>query len=529
MIIVTDIRLPLSSDPVSDAPEKARQTLGLKKGDIVSSRLRRMSVDSRHGKYSYVCSVTVETADPETERSLIAEKEHVSAFETVSVDPAIGTEKPAGRPVVAGFGPAGMFCACLLAEYGYRPIVLERGGDIDARAAAVERFWSGGGLDITSNVQFGEGGAGTFSDGKLVTRINDPLCDYVLSRFCEFGAPQDIMYRAKPHIGTDMLRVIVKNMREHIKSLGGEIRFNSPLTDVSFLSDRVAVAKTAAGEELVTSALVIACGHSARDTFTMLGDRGFDLRAKPFSVGFRIEHPQILINRGLYGDQAGNRRLPPGEYNLSQKVGDRTVYTFCMCPGGKVVAAASEAGGVVTNGMSMYARDGKNANSAVAVSVSPDDFGGDPFKAIEFQRAIERRAFALAGSDYRAPAQSVRSFVSGGLSIDDSGTEPTYMPGVSCASLDKVLGDGLSGYIRKGLASFGRKIKDFDSTGLLTGPETRTSSPIRIQRNEFRFAEGKPCVFPAGEGAGYAGGISSAAVDGLKTAIKIIEQYKPNL
>lgn len=528
MIIVTDIRLPLSSDPENAAPERAREMLGIKKNDIKSARLRRMSVDSRHGKYSFVCSVIIETVEPELEVQLVSSKEHVAAFEKVSVNPVIGNKKLAGRPVIAGFGPAGMFCACLLAEYGYRPVVLERGADIDTRASLVDAFWSGKGLDTSSNVQFGEGGAGTFSDGKLVTRINDPLCDYVLERFCEFGAPADIMYRAKPHIGTDMLRVIVKNMRRHITELGGEIRFNSPLDDIRFTCEGNAVAVTG-DSDIETGALVIACGHSARDTFGMLNRRGFELEAKAFSVGFRIEHPQVLIDRGLYGPMAGSRGLPPGEYSLSQKVGSRTVYTFCMCPGGRVVAATSEEGGVVTNGMSMYARDGINANSAVAVSVSAEDFGKDPFRAIEFQRGIEQRAFACAGGDYRAPAQSVISFMNkGSASFDGSGVEPTYLPGVTCSELSGVLGTELSDSIRNGLASFGRKIKDFDKTGLLTGPETRTSSPVRIQRNEFRTAVGRDCVYPAGEGAGYAGGISSAAVDGLKTAIKIIERYKPN-
>ncbi len=528
MIIVTDIRLPLSSNPETDAPKSALENISIKKSDIFSARLRKMSLDSRHGKYCYVCSVTVETANPELESLIISENDHVAAFEKVSVNPVIGTEKLYSRPVVAGFGPAGMFCACLLAEYGYRPIVLERGSDIDTRAALVDGFWSGKGIDTSSNVQFGEGGAGTFSDGKLVTRINDPLCDYVLERFCDFGAPGDIMYRAKPHIGTDNLRVIVKNMRRYIIELGGEIRFNSPLTDISFPPGGHAVAHSENGSEIETSVLVLACGHSARDTFGMLGARGFELNAKPFSVGFRIEHSQTLIDRGLYGAAAGSRGLPPGEYSLSQKVGDRTVYTFCMCPGGKVVAASSEEGGVVTNGMSMYSRDGRNANSAVAVSVSPADFENDPFRAIDFQREIERRAFAAACSDYRAPAQSVKSFISGGLSLDGSGVEPTYMPGVICAPLGEVLGFGLAEYIRSGITAFGHKIKGFDQNGLLTGPETRTSSPVRIKRNEFRTAEGKPCIYPAGEGAGYAGGISSAAVDGLKTAIRIIEQYKPN-
>ncbi len=526
MIIVTDIRLPATANPETDAPRAAIKLAGLSGGEVKSSRLRRFSADARHGRLSYVCSAVLELKSGEREREICGELKNASPFERVALSPERGVEPLSARPIVAGFGPAGMFAACLLAEYGFNPLVLERGADVDGRAAAVGRFWGGGPLDPETNVQFGAGGAGAFSDGKLVSRINDPLCDYVLERLCGFGAPRDIMFKAKPHVGTDLMRGVICRVRDYIRSNGGEVRFLSRVDGIT-VSNGAVTAIRSGGESIACGALVLACGHSARDTFEMLKGAGLKLKAKPFSVGARIEHPQALIDRAMYGKNPGADIR--GEYALSCRAGGRAVYTFCMCPGGSVIAASSEEGGVVTNGMSMHLRDGANANAAVAVSVSPADFGGDPFKAVEFQRALERRAFSLAGKSYRAPAQTVKSFLeSQGATLSGSSVEPSYLPGVEPRAIEEVLGRELCGCLREGILAFDKRLRGFSSDGaVLTAPETRTSSPVRIQRDKSGCAEGVDRLYPSGEGAGYAGGIMSAAVDGLKTAVRIIERFKP--
>ena len=336
----------------------------------------------------------------------------ITALENVVLKPEFGSEPMEKRPVVVGMGPAGMFCALILAENGYAPIVLERGDDVDTRAAAFERFCREGVLDGESNIQFGAGGAGTFSDGKLVTRINDEKCSYVLERFHEFGAHEEILYDAKPHIGSDVLRDVVKNLEARIVSLGGDVLYRHRVDDIKTNSKR-AISVVSRGEEIDLSVLVLAIGHSARDTYKMLLDKELFIEPKPFSVGLRIEHLQKDIDRALYGEYAGHTRLKRGEYALSHRAGDRGVYTFCMCPGGEVVAAASEEGGVVVNGMSSYARDGKNANSAVCVSVRPEDYGNTPERAIEYQRRLERAAYTAGGSDYRVPLQTLGDFFDG--------------------------------------------------------------------------------------------------------------------
>ncbi len=525
MIIVTDIRIPLTSDPETDAPREALKRIGVSRDEVKSAALRRFSPDARHGRLSYVCSAVLELKSGRQEREVCARLKNAAPFERTTLAPKKGEAPLRLRPVVAGFGPAGMFAACLLAEHGFRPLVLERGADADERQRAVEAFWRGGTLRDETNVQFGAGGAGAFSDGKLVSRINDPLCDYVLQRLCAFGAPRDIMFRAKPHVGTDRMREVVGRMRDYIRLKGGEIRFLSALDGIDVHGGRLR--SISAGGGIPCEALVLACGHSARDTFLMLRDAGVKLEAKPFSVGVRIEHPQSLIDRALYGKNAGCGLK--GEYALSCRAGGRAVYTFCMCPGGSVIAASSERDGVVTNGMSLYARDGENANAAVAVSVSPADFSGDPFKAIEFQRRLEREAFRLAGGGYRAPAQTVGSFLCGArATLAGASVEPSYRPGVEACDLTRVLGRELCADIGAGLAAFDKKIRGFASDGaVLTAPETRTSSPVRIPRGEDGCAAGVDGLYPAGEGAGYAGGIMSAAVDGIKTAVRIIERFFP--
>ncbi len=526
-IVVSGIRLPLEQ-PSESAVDKALHKLSLRASDVQSSALRRVSYDARKGEVSMVCSVLLELKSEKLARKLCEKNENVRLYEKKAFEPVVGSEELRSRPVVAGFGPAGMFAALALARYGYHPLVLERGDCLEARVRAVDAFFSGGQLDERTNVQFGEGGAGTFSDGKLTSRINDPLCDFVLDTFVEMGAPRDILTRAKPHVGTDMLRSVVRGIRGEIIRLGGEVRFLCPLRDLRTSGGALSAVQTDQGE-IETQALVLACGHSARDTFSMLGSRGLPLLAKPFSVGMRIEHLQCDVDRMVYGAHAGDPRLPRAEYALSERFGSRAVYTFCMCPGGTVVAAASESGGVVSNGMSVYARDGKNANSALVVSVDERDFGSSPFDAIEFQRKLERAAYAAGGGGYRAPAQSLGNFLSSKTGIDGCSVEPSYPRGITEYELGSLFSEPLATALRDGATALGRRLRGFDSpSALLTGVETRTSSPVRIPRGETLESTGCAGVYPCGEGAGYAGGIMSAAVDGLRVAGAIIERYKPN-
>jgi uncharacterized FAD-dependent dehydrogenase len=426
-----------------------------------------------------------------------------------------------------------MFCALILAENGYRPIIIDRGDCVADRVASVSGFYKDHVLDTESNIQFGAGGAGTFSDGKLLTRINDAKCSYVLETLRRFGAPEDVTVKAKPHVGTDILRVVVENILSRIEELGGEVIYRCRLDSIREMSDGNVEAVTSKGT-FVCSCAVLALGHSARDTYTMLLENGFDIIAKPISVGVRIEHRREWIERALYGKLAGNERLGAAEYALSDTKGERGVYTFCMCPGGEVVAAASECGGVVVNGMSSYARSGENSNSALAVSVKVSDIeavnGSEVLGAIEFQRKIERAAFRAGGGDYRAPVQTVGDFMSDISCNAPTDVKPTYMGGghFSLAKIDDVLPEFVTKTLRYGLSSFDRKIKGFaNPAALLSGAETRTSSPVRILRGENMVALGRRAIYPCGEGAGYAGGITSAAVDGVKVALAIAAEYQP--
>lgn len=444
-----------------------------------------------------------------------------------------GNARMTSRPLVVGMGPAGLFCALILAENGYRPIIIDRGDSVQDRVRAVDRFYSQRVLDTESNIQFGAGGAGTFSDGKLLTRINDSKCSYVLDTLRRFGAPEDITVKAKPHIGTDILRDVVDNILSEIKRLGGEVIYRCKLTDIEETKDGYVVAKTTKGDFLCP-ALVLALGHSARDTYSMLIEKNISITAKPISVGVRIEHKRSFIEQALYGRFAGIASLGAAEYALSDTKGERGVYTFCMCPGGEVVAATSEEGGVVVNGMSSYARDGENSNSAIAVSVRPDDFepmnGSLALGAIEYQRRIERAVFAHGGGDYSVPVQTVGDFLGEKSGSQPSGVMPTYMGGNSfkVADMDDILPGYVTKTLRYGLMSFDRKIKGFAmDEALLSGAETRTSAPVRILRGEDMRAIGSENIYPCGEGAGYAGGITSAAVDGVKVALAIAARFAP--
>ena len=525
-VIVGNIRLPLGAGDEA-AIEKALKRLGLRRREAAELYIARSSPDLRHVAHPcMVYAVGVELLSPEREEELaqVSRDPDIRLRHPVIFDPQPGTEPLRGRPVIAGFGPAGMFAGLLLARRGYRPLIVERGADVDTRVRAVERFWADGRLDVDTNVQFGEGGAGTFSDGKLTTRINDPLCETVLGEFVRHGAPEQVRRLSKPHIGTDRLRGIVRAFREDILACGGEVRFRAPLTALDIRGGELH-SVTCGEEETETGALVLAVGHSARDTFSMLRRSGAVLRPKPFSAGVRIEHRQSAIEQALYGRLAGSPYLPRGEYQLSMRRGESAVYTFCMCPGGTVVAAASEEGGVVTNGMSRFARDGENANSALVVSV-----GGfaDPMEGVEFQRRLEQASFAAGGGGYRAPVQTVGAFLQGNAVFDPGTVKPTYPCGVTPARLDRLLPVEITRMLRDGLRAFDRRLHGFAAPeALLTGVETRTSSPVRIARGAGYEAEGIAGLYPTGEGAGYAGGIMSAAVDGLRVAGAIVERYAP--
>lgn len=508
--------------------QKAALKLGKAKEHITLATIAKSSVDARKGDIKFVSSVAFELNCDEKKLVESIKDNTVTYKEAAKLSLTPGALPLSARPVIAGFGPAGMFAALVLARLGYRPIVLERGGDVDARVHAVEGFWRGGVLDPDCNVQYGEGGAGTFSDGKLTTRIGDPRCRYVLEELVAHGAPQAVLMQAKPHIGTDQLRGIVKAIRQEICALGGEVLFRQKLTGLTQSGGKLIGVKTDRGE-LPAGALVTAIGHSARDTFEVLAACGLPMESKAFSVGVRIEHLQSDIDKGLYGKHAGHPKLPVGEYQLSYREGERAAYTFCMCPGGTVVASSSEEGGVVTNGMSEYARDLANANSALVVSVSPDDFGASWREGIRFQRSLERAAFVAGGSSYRAPAQTVGAFLGSTGSRISARVKPSYQLGVEETSLKEVLPPVVSEMITKTLPIFGRRLPGFDAhDSVLTGVETRTSSPVRILRGEDLCSIALDGLYPCGEGAGYAGGIMSAAVDGIRVAEAIISRYCPS-
>ena len=534
-------------------PAKVGKALRIKNFSPDSWKIVRESVDARKKPDIYfVYTVDFEVKDQET---LL---KRAGAMKDVNLTLAPDNEYhipenllPEGRrPVVAGLGPCGMFAALILAEAGARPLVLERGRRVEERTRDVEKFWESGQLDTESNVQFGEGGAGTFSDGKLTTGIKDPRIAKVNEEFILAGADPSIAYSALPHIGTDVLRTVVKNIREKIISLGGEIRFESKVTGLeteSLPAGKVPETAAASGEDrssrlkaviindrerLDCRDLVLAPGNSARDTFRMLSAAGVKMEAKPFSVGFRIEHPQQLINDSQYGPEANDSegRLGAAAYKLSfRSKGGRGVYTFCMCPGGRVVAAASEENTVVTNGMSYRARDGKNANSAILVDIRPEDCGPGPLDGIALQEQLEAGAFGLGGGGYYAPVQKLEDFLKGQPSRPPAHgekipVEPTYRPGVTWTDLSGGIPDFAAEAMREALPAMAKKLKGFDmKDAVLTGVETRSSCPVRILRDrESLQSLSTEGLYPGGEGAGYAGGIMSAAVDGIKLAEKIL-------
>ncbi len=530
MIRLTELKLPLDH-PEDALPALIARTLGIQPEQLRSHTIYKRSYDARKQKLLLVYIVDVEVADAALETALLARFEgnpHIrpapdQRYHLVTT----ARQAPALRPVVVGFGPCGIFAALLLAQMGLNPIVLERGKKVRERTKDTWGLWRKKVLNPESNVQFGEGGAGTFSDGKLWSQIKDPrfLGRKVMTEFVKAGAPDEILLVSKPHIGTFKLVKVVENMREQIIAMGGEIRFQQRLSDVLIEDGQlrgITVQKLDDGSsyEIRTDHMVLAPGHSARDTFAMLHERGVYMEAKPFSVGFRIEHPQGLIDRARLGQHAGHPLLGAADYKLVHHAANgRSVYSFCMCPGGTVVAATSEEGRVVTNGMSQYSRNERNANAGIVVGISPADYPGGPLAGIAFQRALESNAFTLGGGTYEAPGQLVGDFVAGKASTQLGSVEPSYKPGVLMTDLAGALPGYAITAMREALPVFGKKIRGFDMfDAVLTGVETRTSSPLRITRGDDFQSLNVKGLYPAGEGASYAGGILSAGVDGIEVA-----------
>lgn len=527
-ILVSGIRTSLD-EPQEAAVKRALKRIGVPASTAVSAAISKTSVDARREKITFVHSVLIDLEQGEEAVVRRCASPQVVLRKEQPLELTKGSETAEAPIVVVGFGPAGMFAALLLSEQGYRVTVLERGEPVEQRTKTVEHFWKTGTLAPESNVQFGEGGAGTFSDGKLTTRIGDSRCGYVLSRFVEFGAPEEIRFRAKPHVGTDHLKTVVHNIRRRIQQNGGEVRFSTCFEGVRYRDGRVC-SVIASGQELPASAVILAVGHSARDTFETLYRDGYLFSPKPFSVGVRVEHLQSEVDRALYHELAGHPSLPKGEYQLSYRKGEEAVYTFCMCPGGFVVPSSSEAGGVVVNGMSEYARDQKNANAALVVSVDPRKMGSSPLEGIAFQRNLEQAAFRMGGGNYSAPVQTAGRFLNGQAGYDFGRVLPSYQAGIAPGDFAKLFPDYVTGLLKEGLVRFGRKQNGFDAPDtVLTGVETRTSSPVRIERDETFQALSHPGVYPCGEGAGYAGGIMSAAVDGIRVAQAVMKRFAPHL
>lgn len=515
----------------------AARRLKVNVGDICNVRLLRRSVDARDKKdVLLIYSAEVELPGDMDLSWYHQIKDAVIISDNaeqndMSKELIYGSKKINNRPIIIGSGPAGLFAGLILAQHGYKPLILERGRDVDKRAETINSFFSSGVFDEDSNIQFGEGGAGTFSDGKLTTRVKDKRIGTVLKAFVEGGAPEEILYLSKPHIGTDILKTVIKNLRNRIIQLGGEVRFSAKVTDI-LTDNNAARAVVVNNDETIESNVIIAAlGHSARDTYNMLFQKGVSIVPKPFSIGVRIEHRQSMIDEAQYGSFAGHPVLGAADYLLTtrSKTTGRAAYSFCMCPGGQVVAAASENGMLVTNGMSEYKRDKENANSALVVSVSPEDFeGSHPLSGVEYQRTWEGKAYRLGGGNFHAPVQLVGDFLQGKASQSLGGVRPSYAPGVKLCDLHGCLPEYVTLTMKEALRDFDRKIKGFAcNDAILTGVETRTSAPIRIVRKENLESETISNFYPVGEGAGYAGGIMSAAVDGMKAAERIVQTFRP--
>lgn len=508
---------------------KVAKKIRVKEKDIKSLKILRESLDARKkSSLKFIYAIEVHCANEEKIVARVKSNDVKLSNDNNKDDFKYGDKILKSRPVVVGMGPAGLFAALTLASNGYNPIVIERGEDVDSRTKAVNNFWINRKLDTNSNVQFGEGGAGAFSDGKLTTRIKDKRCDYVLEKLVSAGAPSEITYVAKPHVGTDLLKGVVKNIRERIIELGGEVRFSSKLEYINTLDGQIK-SIIVNGEEIPCEALVLAVGHSARDTYEMLHEIKVDMEPKPFAIGVRIEHPQELINKSQYGNAYKHPRLNAADYKLTYQCKNikRGVYSFCMCPGGVVVAAASEEGRLVCNGMSYHARDLENSNSALVVTVNPDDFEDKSILGgVEFQRKYEELAYKLGGSNYNAPIQLLGDFMKDRKSTAIGKVTPGYKPGYKLVDLRECLPPFVVEAIKEAIPNFDRKIKGYGmEDAVLTGIETRTSAPIRMGRTENLESTSVKGLYPCGEGAGFAGGIISAAVDGIKVAERIIGKH----
>lgn len=524
MLRLSEIKLPLDHPPEA-LPAAIAARLRIPPHDLKSWSVWKRAHDARKkSAILKVYIVDVEVADEAAVRARFADDPHVKPTPDTAYRPLATAPRDLRlRPVVIGAGPCGLFAGLILAEMGFRPIILDRGKVVRERTKDTWALWRKSQLHPESNVQFGEGGAGTFSDGKLYSQIKDPryLSRKVLTEFVAAGAPEEILTEAHPHIGTFRLVTMVEAMREKIEALGGEYRFEHRVTDIELEKGAIRGLRLHTGEVLEADHVVFAIGHSSRDTFQTLYDRGVHIGAKPFSIGFRIEHPQSWIDRALFGPCAGHPDLGAAAYSLSHHCSNgRTVYSFCMCPGGTVVAATSEPGRVVTNGMSQYSRNERNANSGFVVGISPEDYGSDhPLAGIAFQRDLETRAYQAGGGDYFAPGQLVGDFLAGRPSTALGEVAPSYKPGVTPTDLAPLMPDYVIAAMREALPVFGRKIPRYDDAqAVLTGVETRSSSPIRMTRGADFQSLNVRGLFPAGEGAGYAGGILSAAVDGIKVA-----------
>jgi len=527
MIRLTEIKLPLNHAP-EDLTTAITTKLKISAEQMASFVMFKRGYDARNKRnIQLIYTLDITLTDSELANDLLVQFEsdnHVKATPDTSYK-YVGEapENLIERPVVIGFGPCGLLAGLTLAQMGFKPIIIERGNEVRQRTKDTFGFWRQRKLNTESNVQFGEGGAGTFSDGKLYSQVKDPnhYGRKVMTEFVKAGAPEEILFVSKPHIGTYKLVTMVEKMRAEIIALGGEVRFATRVDDLHITDAKVTGVTLNSGEILKTNHVILAVGHSARDTFEMIHDKGVYVEAKPFSIGFRIEHKQSAIDKARFGDNAGNEILGAADYKLVHHCKNgRSVYSFCMCPGGTVVAAASEEGRVVTNGMSQYSRNERNANSAIVVGIDPErDYPNHPLAGIELQRQLETLAFELGGKDYSAPAQTIGDFLKGKPDSELGDVKPSYTPGITLTDLSKALPDFAVDAIREAIPAFNKKIQGFSSDdGLLTGVETRTSSPISIKRNKDFQSINTKGLFPAGEGAGYAGGILSAGIDGIKVA-----------
>lgn len=530
MIRISQVKIGID-ESIDLLPVRIAKKLKIKTSDIINYHIYKESIDARRNTITFVYTIDV-TIKNETE-VLTKQIPHVGQTPNLIYQmPPMKKNTDMKRPIIIGFGPAGMFAALLLAQCGYDPIVLERGSAVDDRIHAVEGFWEKGILNLEDNVQFGEGGAGTFSDGKLTTRVKDLRGRKVLEELVAAGAPKDILYAAHPHVGTDLLRDVVVNIRKKIINLGGDVHFNTKVADFIIVDQVIQGVKTGDGQTFYSDHVILAVGHSARDTFEMIHAHNIHMKAKSFAVGARIEHPQALIDQAQYKAFAGHSKLGAAEYHLTHQASNhRGVYTFCMCPGGVVVPSSSEANRVVTNGMSKHARNETNANSAILVQVHPEDFAStDALAGVEFQRQLETRAFTMGGSNYQAPAQRVADFLQRKPSNTIGTVKPSYSLGVKLCNLHDLFPKAISEAMIEGLEAMDKKITGFAmDDALLTGIESRSSSPVRILRDPLTFESTYlKGFYPAGEGAGFAGGIVSSAIDGLKCAEALMAKISKN-